>query len=84
MRALSARMLRQTFSNGVKDTKIKTIKDIVEASNKIIGNIVSEKKLTRFCLTVDHEEGTISSCAWTPILATATRRGQFLAVEDYT
>lgn len=63
--------------------KIKTAKDIVEASNMIIGNIVSQNKITIFNLVVDHGEGTMSSCAWTPTTKVAEHQS-FLAVEDYS
>jgi len=62
--------------------KIKTTKDIVIASNTVIGNIVSQAKITVFNLLVDHEEGTISNCMWTPTTKLADGKS-FLAVDDY-
>jgi hypothetical protein len=62
--------------------KIKTVKDAVEASNKILEDLVAHQKLTAFNLMVDHGEGTISNCAWTPTSTLADKKN-FLAVEDY-
>lgn len=67
----------------MKVLKIKTIKDIVGTANNIIEHLVSQKAMTGFNLLVDHGEGTLSNCAWTP--TTKITQGQhFLAVEDYT
>jgi len=52
---------------GGENTKIKTVKDVVDVSNKIIGELVSHEKLTAFILSVDHEDGTLSTCAFTPV-----------------
>ena len=62
--------------------KIKTVKDVVEASNKILGHLVGEQKLAIFNLLVDDGDGNISSCAWTPTSKLADGES-FLAVEDY-
>lgn len=62
--------------------KIKTVKDVVEASNKIIEDLVANKRLTVFNLLVDHGEGTMSNCTWTPTSKVSAGQS-FLAVEDY-
>lgn len=62
--------------------KIKTLKDIVGASQKIMECFIGKKRAATFNLVVDHGEGTASNCAWTP--ACKVSPGQsFLAVEDY-
>ena len=65
--------------------KIKTVKDIVDVANKVFESLVADpqKKLTIFNLLVDHGEGTISNCTWTPTAKLADGHS-FLAVEDYT
>lgn len=65
--------------------KIKTVKDIVDAANKIIERLVtdSQKNLAIFNLLVDHEDGTLSNCAWTPTAKLANGKN-LLVVEDYT
>lgn len=62
--------------------KIKTLEDINEASHKIIEALVSKQKVAIFNLLVDHQEGTVSNCAWTPATQTGSNQ-KFLAVEDY-
>jgi len=62
--------------------KIKTVKDVVEVSNKIIGHLVGDKKLAVFNILVDDEEGNVSNCTWTPTSKLADGNS-FLAVEDY-
>lgn len=68
----------------MKETKIKNVKDVVEASKKIIGHIISDNVETIFNLIVDHGEGTISYCAWTPTTRIKPGPQRFLAVEDYS
>ena len=65
-----------------ENVKIKTVKDVVEASNKIFGHLVGEQKLAIFNLLVDDGDGNISSCAWTPTSKLADGK-PFPAVEDY-
>jgi hypothetical protein len=63
--------------------KITTVKDVVEASNKILESLVSLRKLVIFNLLVDHGEGIVSNCMWTPTAKVAEHQN-FMAVEDYT
>jgi hypothetical protein len=63
--------------------KIKSVKDAVFVSNKIIEALVTERKLTQFMLNVDHGDGEVSSCSVNP--TGKAKQGQsFLATGDYT
>lgn len=63
--------------------KIKSTKDIVEVSNRVIELLVIHKKLAIFNLLVDHGDGTLSNCTWTPTAKVAENQS-FLAAEDYS
>jgi hypothetical protein len=62
--------------------EIKSVRDIFEASRRIMEYLISQKKLAIFNVLVDHGEGTISNCMWTPTTKLADDKS-FLAVEDY-
>lgn len=62
--------------------EIKTLQDIIDVSNKVIGKLVVKKGIATFGLVVDHGDGSLSNCAWTPAVAVGENQ-KFLAVEDY-
>ena len=62
--------------------KIKTLKDVHAANELIMADLVTRKVVPYFNLLVDHNDGTISNCMFSP--STQIKPGQsFMAVGDY-
>lgn len=67
--------------------KIKTVKDVHDAADKIIGDMVTHQRVAYFTLLVDHGEGTVTNLMFacdTPLPKKKDGAPQrFVAVEDY-
>ena len=62
--------------------KIKTLKDVHAAAQLILGDLVARKVVPYFNLLVDHGDGVLSNCMFSP--ATNITAGQnFMAVDDH-